>query len=174
MRPLQSFFRRGAFAVALGCLGLFLNASLIAGDLRVIELVDGSQIAGEIVLFEHGVYTIQSESLGRLHIPDSDIRVIRSRRPPSAPQPAPSPQYPDHAGAPALSGYEAQISGDPEVLSMVMALQNDPDVLAVLNDPSIMQAIAARDYNALQNNAKLLELGNNPTIRQILDLVGTQ
>jgi hypothetical protein len=34
-----------------------------------------------------------------------------------------------------------------------------------------MQAIAARDYNALQNDPKILELGNNPTIRQILDIV---
>ena len=71
-----------------------------------------------------------------------------------------------------LTQYESLILSDPAILSMVMTLQQDPDVLAVLNDPSVMQAIAARDFNALQGNAKILKLENNPTIRQILDLVG--
>jgi hypothetical protein len=55
---------------------------------------------------------------------------------------------------------------------MVISLQQDPDVLAVLNDPAVMQAIAARDLDALQGNTKIQKLESNPTIRQILDLVG--
>lgn len=159
-------------SIGLLCLGLLLTTGLKADSSRIIELVDGSQIAGEIVLFEHGVYTIESESLGRLHIPDSDIRVIRSGSQVPSHQSAPLSTDPDRLSAAGVTRYESQIVGDPQILSVVMTLQNDPDVLAVLNDPSVMQAIAARDFNALQNNAKILKLENNPTIRQILNLVG--
>jgi hypothetical protein len=171
MNLAHNIFHRGAMAIGLGCVGLLLSTALMAGDRRIVELVDGSQIAGEIVLFEHGVYTVESDSLGRLHIPSSDIRAIRSSRSPSSRQPAPASEGPDRSAALNLSHHEAQIVSDPAVLSMVMALRNDPDVLAVLNDPSIMQAIAARDYGALRNNAKILKLEHHPTIRQILDIV---
>jgi hypothetical protein len=171
MRFAHSILRRGALAIRSGCVGLVLSTAVVAGDLRVIELVDGSRISGEIVLFEHGVYSIESESLGRLHIPSSDIRAIRASHMGSSHQVAPSSVGSERPATMELSHYESQIVGDPAILAMVMALQNDPDVLAVLNDPSIMQAIAVRDYNALQNDPKILELGNNPTIRQILDIV---
>ena len=171
MKPVQILFHRLTAVLALLCLGLLPVAPSLADNLRIVELNDGSQIAGEIVLFEHGVYTIESDSLGRLHIPDSDIRAIRSGSPAAArsmhpPAPTTAPQ-----AAQGLTGYETQILGDPEILSMVMTLQQDPDVLAVLNDPAVMQAIAARDFQALQNNAKILKLETNPTIRRILDLV---
>jgi hypothetical protein len=148
--------------------------AVLAGELRVVELVDGSRITGEVMLFEHGVYTIESDSLGRLHIPSSDIRAIRSNRAESAPPLASSTGGADRPAAKALPHYESQIVGDPAILTMVIALQNDPDVLAVLNDPSIMQSIANGDYVALQKNPKILKLENNPAIRQILDAVGSQ
>ena len=172
MNPSHKISSRRATAIGLLCLGLLVTTALRADNSRIIELVDGSQIAGEIVLFEHGVYTIESDSLGRLHIPDSDIRVIRSRgQVASHPSSRPSTGT-DRLSAAGLSHYESQIVGDPQALSIVMSLQNDPDVLAVLNDPAVMQAIAVRDFDALQNNAKILKLENNPAIRQILDLVG--
>ena len=172
MNRLRNIVNRATTTIGLACLGLLLTSPLLADNLRVIELTDGSQVAGEIVLFEHGVYTIESDSLGRLHIPDADIRAIRSGGH-SAPRQVSPPSI--GAAPPAAQGltrYESLILSDPAILSMVMTLQQDPDVLAVLNDPSVMQAIAARDFNALQSNAKILKLENNPTIRQILDLVG--
>lgn len=165
---------RRALVIGLGCVGLMLHIAVLAGDLRVMELVDGSRITGEVVLFEHGVYTIESESLGRLHLPSSDIRAIRSTQTESAPRAASSFGDEDPPSAIGLTHYRSQILADPAILTMVMALQNDPDVRAVLNDPSIMQAIANRDYVALQKNPKILKLENNPAIRKILDAVGSQ
>ena len=97
---------------------------------------------------------------------------IRSGPPTPAYTLTPPTVAPAAPSGPGLTDIESQILGDPEILSMVMSLQQDPDILAVLNDPAIMQAIAARDFGALQNNAKLLRLEHNPTIRRILDLVG--
>lgn len=166
--------RRSALSAGFCGIGLMLAMSVLAGDLRVVELADGSRITGEVVLFEHGVYTIESDTLGRLHIPSSDIRAIRSTRIASPTWVAPSSADRDRPAAMSLSQYESKIAGDPAILGMVMALQNDPDVLAVLNDPSIMQAIASRDYAALQKNPKILKLEGNPAIRQILDAVGSK
>ena len=79
MSSLRNIVNRATATIGLVCLSLLLTSPLIADNLRIIELNDGSQVAGEIVLFEHGVYTIESDSLGRLHIPDADIRAIRTR-----------------------------------------------------------------------------------------------
>ena len=172
MNPLHIISNHGAMAIGLVFLGLLLTTAPRADNPRIIELFDGSRITGDIVRFENGVYTVESDSLGRLHIPNSDIRVIRSGGQVHSQLFSSPSTGPDRPAAPNLTHYESQIVADPQILSMVMTLQNDPDVLAVLNDPSVMQAIAARDFNALQNNAKILKLENNPTIRQILNLVG--
>jgi hypothetical protein len=172
MNLLRDIFNRAAGTIGPACLGLLIATPLLADSLRIIELVDGSRIAGEIVLFEHGVYTIESDSLGRLHIPNSDIQAIRAAGHATPRQPSPAATDTASAVEPQLPPYESQMLADPAIVSMVMTLQQDPDVLAVLNDPSVMQAIAARDFDALQGNAKILKLENNPTIRQILDIVG--
>ena len=172
MDPPHNIFNRARMSMGMVCLGLLLALPLRADSPRIIELIDGSRIAGEIVRFEHGVYTIESDSLGRLHIPDSDIRAIRSGGQMPFGQDLPPAADPGPPAVQGLTLYQSQILGDPEILSMVMTLQNDPDILAVLNDPSVMQAVAAGDFDALQHNAKILKLEDNPTIRRILDLVG--
>ena len=77
-----------------------------------------------------------------------------------------SPQAPD-AGQ-SFSGIERRIVGDPQVFALVMSLQQDPQILAILNDPAIMRAISARDVESLRNNPKIRELERNPIIQEIL------
>ncbi len=135
---------------------------------RLIELSDGSVISGRIISFENGVYTVASPSLGRLRLKDSEILSIRSN-PGSSRAMQSTPQMPDadQAGQ-SFSGIERRIVGDPKVFSLVMSLQQDPQILAILNDPAIMRAIAARDVEALRNNPKIRELERNPVIQEIL------
>ena len=49
-----------------------------------------------------------------------------------------------------------------------MSLQQDPQVIAVLSDPTVLRAIAARDVESLQDNPKIRELEGNPIIQKIL------
>jgi xanthine/CO dehydrogenase XdhC/CoxF family maturation factor len=155
-------------AIALTCT---LTAAALAGDARVVELVDGTQIRGAVVSYDSGVYTIQSEALGRLQLPDAKIRAIRS---------APRQGALDHPGlgldtrqppAGRVTVFEERILSDPTILAMVMTLQQDPQVLTILGDPLVMQAILAGDLNALRSNPKILALEGNPTIQQLLELI---
>jgi hypothetical protein len=80
-----------------------------------------------------------------------------------------SPQTPNTGNsAGSLADIESRIMADPEIISMVMSLQQDPEVQAILTDPAIMQAIAARDVESLRNNPKIRQLEGNATIRKIL------
>ena len=146
----------------------------IADSLRIIELHDGSRITGEVLSFESGVYTIRSDTLGRLHIPDESIRAIRSDHPNAAPAASALVPLPSPSTGTQLADIQSRILADPNILTIVMSLQNDPQLLSILNDPVVMRAIAAGDLGSLQSNPKILELEGHQTIQQLFRLMGTR
>jgi hypothetical protein len=52
-------------------------------------------------------------------------------------------------------------------MSLVSALENDPQRQDVLQDPAIMDAIRAGNLDALEQNAKVQRLMDNPKIQEI-------
>jgi hypothetical protein len=156
----------------LACLALATAQPAMAERLRIIELDDGSRIAGEILAFESGVYTIQSDTLGRLHIPDENIRAILSDRPePILPGESLTPmQGPSTAAQ--YAELQSHILNDPNLLTIVMSLQSDPQILSILNDTTVMDAIAAGNLDALQSHPKIRALEDHQTIQQLLQLMG--
>jgi hypothetical protein len=60
---------------------------------------------------------------------------------------------------------------DPKVLPLVMSLQQDPDILALLNDSQAMQAILSGQTDTLQDHPKICQLENNPTIQKIMRML---
>jgi hypothetical protein len=50
-----------------------------AGEVKEVELNDGTVITGEIVSLNNGVYTIKSESLGTTKLSESKVRSIRMK-----------------------------------------------------------------------------------------------
>lgn len=147
-------------AGVLACCGVCSAATIV--------LQDGTVIQGEVKSLQDGVYTIETASVGTLHVRAGDIRSIDAdTKPPSAPGTEPAA-----AGTPpsaVLDAAKAGIAADPKMLATVLALQNDPTVLAVLSDPDVTKAIAAGDYNALMSNPKIIALTQNPKIREIID-----
>ena len=140
--------------IGLFILLAFLVGHLWAGELREIELDDGSVIFGEIVSLKDGVYTLVSKSLGTVRLEEGRIRAIRSKTPPV------SPEIP-------LEEMKHRMMNDDEIMSMILTLQNDPDFKEILKDPVIMNAIASGDINALLSNQEFLKLLDNPTIKEI-------
>jgi len=67
----------------------------------------------------------------------------------------------------AVQSLQSSITGDPGMMASILALQNDPDMQAVLSDPELMRAIQSFDLEALQNNPKIQQLMNNSTVRKI-------
>jgi len=143
---------------------------------RVIELSDGSRISGVIVDYRDGIYTIQSETLGRLQLQDAQIRSIQSAtqtpRQPNSLDLAPStPAVAGPSVSRQLEQLQTRIMAEPEVLSLVMSLQQNPDLLAILNDPLIMQAIMSGHIGTLQEHPKFRQLERNPTLQKIMQML---
>jgi len=161
MRALSTAARSFLIASCLACCGVSSAATVV--------LIDGTVIQGDVKSLQDGVYTIETASVGTLHVRAQDVRSIdeggKSAGTPAAGQPAKG----SSPGVDALDAAKSQIVADPKLLATVLALQNDPEVLAVLADPEVAKAIAAGDYNALMSNAKMVALMQNPKVREIID-----
>ena len=134
-----------------------------------VVLRDGTVIQGEVVSLQDGVYTIATDSAGTLHVRKEEVRSIDEKGKSAT---GPSVGLPPDASSPeagALDAAKSRIAEDPKLLAIVLALQNDPAVLAVLADPEITKAIAAGDYSALMNNPKIIALMNNEKLREVID-----
>lgn len=144
--------------ILLNFLLLFLlfvqNAA--AGEIRVIELTDGSTITGEVSSLNNGVYVIKSESLGTIKLEESKIRAIHSQ---SSGTNASSVQD--------TRALQEKMLSDREIMGLIQSLQNDPDFKKILEDPEIMKAVNAGDVSALTANPKFMKLLENATVKEI-------
>ena len=139
---------------------LICIASVRAATPR-FELNDGTVITGTISEFTNGVYTVESASLGTIQINHKDIRSIVY-----------GGQSQVRSGGEAdaqaqIQAIQTGLAQDPGMMSLILALQNDPAMQAILADPEITRAVAAGDIAALLNNRKIIELMENPKIKNI-------
>lgn len=108
-------------AIWLAVLLCLAAVSLSAGELREIELKDGSVITGEVLSLKNGVYILKSESLGEIRIEEAKIRAIRSK----------SPVSPSLSQTGAASGgtrsLQEKMMSDQEIMGLIQSLQSDPD-----------------------------------------------
>jgi hypothetical protein len=74
---------------------------------------------------------------------------------------------PSAASNPQVDAAQRRILGDDALMSLVSALENDPQRQDVLQDPAIMDAIRAGNLDALEQNAKVQRLMDNPKIQEI-------
>jgi hypothetical protein len=143
----------------------FSTASLAA----TVTLRDGTVVHGDIQSMQDDVYTIETDSLGTIHVSKTEVRSIDEAGEPASAAGLESSTQGSSIGAGELDATESKIMQDPKLLAMVLALQNDPDVQAVLADPDITKAVAAGDYTSLLNDPKIIALMHNPKMREIID-----
>jgi hypothetical protein len=142
--------------LVLAFFALGMIAAAQASEIRDIELTDGSVITGEIVSLSNGIYTVRSGSLGTVKIKESAIRAIRAKG--QAVGPAPTDQG---------NSIKEKMVSDPEIMSIIETLRNDPDFQEVMRDPEIVNAVRAGDFSALMANPKFMKLLDNKAIKQI-------
>jgi len=136
--------------------GLIIGiSSVLASEMREIDLIDGSVISGEIVSLSKGVYTVRSGALGTIQIRESKIRAIRTK----------GPGRQDTGDQ--VNSVEQKMIGDADIMSMVKSLQSDPDFQAILQDPEVVKAVQAGDIAALMANPKFMKLLNKQAVQQI-------
>ncbi len=141
------------------CFFLVLALSLPiahAGEVREIELIDGSIINGEVLSLSSGVYTIKSNTLGTIKLEEAKIRAIRAKSPNAGAGPTGE-----------VKALQGKMMSDPEIMSLIQSLQNDPEFKKALVDPEIMKAVKAGDVASLTANPKFLKLLDNATVQEI-------
>jgi hypothetical protein len=144
---------------------LFLCGSLVlalwlqdavAGEMRDIELNDGSTITGEVLSLNSGIYTVRSDSLGTIRIEETKIRAIRARA---------ASKNTGTAGE--ITTLQNKMMSDQEILGLIQSLQNDPEFQKILEDPELLKAVTAGDVPALMANPRFMKLLNNSTVQEI-------
>ncbi len=142
-----------------------LTGNVFGGELKEIELNDGTMIYGEIISFSSGYYTISSELTGSTQINESDIKVIRSD---------PGQRSNDSDRALSQSAINAGINAikfamqkDSSTMQSIGALQDDPVFSELLADTAIMTAVEANDIETLMHNPKFIKLLGNPAVNSI-------
>jgi hypothetical protein len=126
-----------------------------AGAMQEVELDDGSVLYGEIVSMEGNVLLMKSDALGTVKIDTSKIRNIRMK--------------PGTGGeGKGVQELRQSLMSDPKTLEMILSLQDDPEVRAILQDPDLMKSLNSGDMEALISDPKFMKLLNNPMIQDIL------
>jgi len=138
---------------------LFAFSSSFAGEIKEVELKDGSVLSGEVLSLTNGVYTIRTESMGTVTIKDTTVRIIRPK--------GASASAPPSGHSSQVQSLQQSMMADQEVMSMIQSLKDDPAFQKAMEDPAIMQAVTAGDVASLMANPKFLELMNNSTVKNI-------
>ena len=143
-------------------LSLFWTVASSA-EVATIYLSDGSTIVGEVRSLESGIYLIEGGSLGRMEIPQDQVRMIQYGATPGA--------LPDEQLLP-VSGLDtdsllASMLANPTILSIIQSIQSDPEFQAVAQDPEIQKAITAGDYFSLMTDPRIRQLMSHGAVKAI-------
>ena len=144
---------------------LFICQTSYAQNLKTITLKDGSQIKGNILSLNNGTYSVKT-SFGAIQVEENNIVTISSEGG-SLPQ----------SQSPALSQgqmmeYQQQILGNPEVLSEIQTIAQDPEIQTAFSDPEFAQAVMAQDLQKLQSSTKFKKLLENPKMQKLINSAG--
>ncbi len=153
-------------------LAFLLTSSLQAGTTKHIALKDGSVIKGELISFENGTYTLQTDNLGRLQLPEANVISISN----DAVMP-PSPTGGQAVNAtPVFSNkvnaMQNQIMGNPQAIQAVQAMAEDPEIAAMISDPAFVQqltaAVSNNNIDSVAGDPKIQQLMNNPKMQALI------
>jgi hypothetical protein len=81
----------------------------------------------------------------------------------------------DPSSAPSqVEGLKERMMKDEGTMTLIRALQDDPEMQALLSDPAMMSALQAGDVGMLMNNPAFMKILNNPRVREIEKRVNSQ
>ncbi len=65
------------------------------------------------------------------------------------------------------AALEQKIKADASIMDSIRQLAQDPQVLAILADPEVKNAVMHQDVESLKNNEKFLKFMENPAVKKI-------
>lgn len=142
-----------------------------SGAERIITLTDGSTIKGNVVSLQNDTFVVKT-LLGTLDIKASQIVSMSrpgNRKKKAAPTITRDATKRDTAaaGRRAIASIQKGIAGNTSLMRDLLQLQNDPQMKAVLSDPTLMKEVKDLDLSKLAKDPRIQALMNNPAVRDI-------
>lgn len=152
---------------------IVLTPSAFAAD-KHITLKDGSVIKGELISYENGLYTVQTENLGRLQLPEANVMSVSSEAAVAAPASAQGEQA---VAAPSfsnkVSSMQTQIMNDPQAMQAVQAMAEDPEIAAMISDPNFVKqlqaAVSGNNVDSVAEDPRIQQLMANPKMQALIE-----
>jgi hypothetical protein len=173
---------RQRFVVLMVFLSVIAFSTGAVASEKIIKFKDGSVVKGEVVSKIGDLYKIKASSLGFISVRDADIvsmedsslaqavSVVKGQAPSSA-SAVMAGEKQAASGAPQASGdlkvYQNRIMSSPESMSAIQDLAKDKDVMDLINDPQLREAIFSGNVEYLKNNEKFIRFVNNPSVKKI-------
>ncbi|MBI5415739.1 MAG: hypothetical protein HZA29_02880 [Candidatus Omnitrophica bacterium] len=160
--------KRNLFRFFLIVAAMNLALCAHAQSAKTITLKDGSVIKGNVLQLADGVYTLETDNLGKVNVAESEIVSITAES-------APAPQDTGNVESASFKGQAQEIQtsllSDPDVMTEIQSIMQDPEIRGVLSDPSFMNAIMSYDPNQIQQNEKTRYLLQNPKFRALMEKI---
>ncbi len=148
---------------------------------QVVTLKDGSQIVGQLVGINNGVYTIKAPIIGNVQANANDIVSITNHTPGTPINPSnpsnPGNSNPSNPGNPSpdngdmderIKHEQRELMSNPESMAILMEMAQDPQIAQLLSDPTLVEEVTHHDLHGVENNPKIRELMNNPHVQEFL------
>ncbi|OGX29793.1 MAG: hypothetical protein A2705_01455 [Omnitrophica WOR_2 bacterium RIFCSPHIGHO2_01_FULL_52_10] len=135
---------------------------------KVITLKDGSVIKGNVLQLTDGIYTLETDNLGKVNVAESEIVSI-------AAESTPALQATGDTASAALKGQAQEIQtnllSDPSIMAEIQNIMQDPEIRGVLSDPAFMNAIMSYDPKQIQQSEKTQYLLQNPKFQSLMEKI---
>jgi hypothetical protein len=70
-----------------------------------------------------------------------------------------------------VQDLQEKMVADKDIMALILALRDDPEIQKLLNDPEIQKAVSQGDTGSLTANPRFMQLLNNPRVREIQQLM---
>lgn len=160
--------------ILLGCL-VIVPAALAQPQPSAIPeqnivLQDGTVLKGKLIEVKADSYVIQTKELGIVEIKADRIQNIANQ----AAIPVVNPATPEISASPdanamqKLTPVAQNLLSDPQISAGVQELIKDPEVMKLLQDPTLLNSVMTMDTKQVQGNESAQKLMQNPKMQELM------
>lgn len=147
---------------------LVLTPYVFSASTKYITLKDGSVIKGELVSFDSGTYTVKTDNLGQLQLPEANVVSVANEGViAQGPKTLAQPNFSSR-----VSAMQNQIMADPKTMQVVQAMAEDPEIVSMISDPNFVQKLSAAVSNGnvdgVADDPRIQELMGNPKMQALI------
>ncbi|MEW5894843.1 MAG: hypothetical protein AB1650_03640 [Candidatus Omnitrophota bacterium] len=160
---------------------LALSASLSFSQdkfkpVKIFSLSDGTTIKGALVGVREkdGAYVIETATMGTVAVQPQDVIQMKTDNMFSQGPMTNTMATPSGLASDTMQKAQTLMMQDPDIQKSVQELMNDPEIVQMLQDPQLMQAILSMDPAAVQSNPKIQKLLENPLMAELIKKTGTK